>query len=155
MWVLIFVHSFSHCQTLSHHIVWQLLGSFTLAVGRTPAWPPLSKCLTLGQNIARPAFLSCPQTGRLVQHSSSYSLWQFVVRAFAANQSCASVSYPSLSGWSVKGHFTVKSQAAVFFVRGGVRDATGSEGLLVLQMLDQWFPICPFSDFYFVPCWFI
>lgn len=43
------------------------------------------------------------------------------------------MSYPSLSGWSVKGHFTVKSQAAVFFVRGGVRDATGSEGPLVLR----------------------
>lgn len=38
---------------------------------------------------------------------------------------------PPLPGWSVKGRFTVKSQAAVL-LRGGVRDTRGSEGSVVL-----------------------
>lgn len=50
-----------------------------------------------------------------------------VVSASATNKCCASLLNPLCLVWSVEGHFTVKSQAAISF-RGGLREASGSDG---------------------------
>lgn len=80
-----FVHScngflsfFTLSHSVTHHILWQLLCSFTLAVKSSGVdGGSLAQMLDSQrvESLPRPACLPCPRTGRLVQHSSLYSLW--------------------------------------------------------------------------------